>query len=195
MTNGNGKPRSIAANPQRRFPGRFSDCSNPMVASFVIRTSRQFTRCTMARHFSYRGEEPGELNYTTWLVRNRMFSTSFAMPICTRVSGEVTPPTEGCRSARVPKLMTTTIERLRAEQHVTIGDLIGQCVWEIITRWAERAKEEQPNAQRVHHDVLVDHLPAFLTKLGHSLSVAGDDSESPQREAVEHGDQRWDHGW
>ena len=34
---------------------------------------------------------------------------------------------------------------------------------------------------------LVDHLPAFLTRLGRSLATAGDDSAGPRREAEEHG--------
>jgi signal transduction histidine kinase/ActR/RegA family two-component response regulator len=91
--------------------------------------------------------------------------------------------------------MTTTISHLRKESHVAIGDIIERSTDELISRWADRAKQEQPTAQRVHHDVLVDHLPAFLAKLGRSLATAGDDSLGPKREAEEHGDQRWDNGW
>jgi signal transduction histidine kinase/ActR/RegA family two-component response regulator len=91
--------------------------------------------------------------------------------------------------------MTPTIQLLRAEQHVTIGDFIEQSVPEIIARWVKRVREEQPNAQRVHHDVLVDHLPVFLSKLGRSLATAGDASDGPRKEATAHGDQRWDNGW
>lgn len=91
--------------------------------------------------------------------------------------------------------MTTTTGRLRAESHVAIGDVIERSSKEIISRWAGRSKEEQPTAQRVHHNVLVDHLPAFLATLGRSLATAGDHSAGPRREAEEHGDQRWDNGW
>jgi signal transduction histidine kinase/CheY-like chemotaxis protein len=91
--------------------------------------------------------------------------------------------------------MTSTISRLRAESHLPIGDVIERSTKEIISRWAERAKQEQPTSQRVHQDVLVDHLPAFLARLGRSLATAGDDSAALLREAEEHGDQRWDNGW
>ncbi|HEX4589692.1 MAG TPA: HAMP domain-containing sensor histidine kinase, partial [Gemmataceae bacterium] len=91
--------------------------------------------------------------------------------------------------------MATTLRRLRAEPQTAIGDLIERSTASIITRWSERAKVEQPTAQRVHHKVLVDHLPAFLAKLGRSLATAGDTSQSHQQEAAEHGDQRWDIGW
>jgi signal transduction histidine kinase/CheY-like chemotaxis protein len=91
--------------------------------------------------------------------------------------------------------MTTMITRLRSESQVAIGHVIERSTKEIISRWAERAMQEQPTAQRVHHDVLVDHLPAFLARLGRSLATAGDDSAAPLREAEEHGDQRWDNGW
>jgi len=91
--------------------------------------------------------------------------------------------------------MAASIKALRSEQHVAIGDLIERSTAELIGRWKDRAKEDQPKAKRVHHDVLVDHLPVFLAKLGRSLASAGDNSHEPQREAVEHGDQRWDHGW
>jgi signal transduction histidine kinase/ActR/RegA family two-component response regulator len=91
--------------------------------------------------------------------------------------------------------MDTTIQRLRTEQHVAIGEVIERSAQEIIALWAERVKAEQPNARRVHHSVLVDHLPNFLAQLGRSLATAGDDSAGPRREAAEHGDQRWDNGW
>ena len=92
-------------------------------------------------------------------------------------------------------LMTTRIKHLRAETHSLIGDIIQRDVDLLIERWAARAKEEQPNAARVHHAALVDHLPNFLAKLGRSLSSASDQSDLLQREAEEHGDQRWDNGW
>ena len=92
-------------------------------------------------------------------------------------------------------LMTTRIKHLRAETHSVIGDIIQRDVDLLIERWAARAKDDQPNAARVHHAALVDHLPNFLAKLGRSLSTASDHSDQLQREAEEHGDQRWDNGW
>jgi signal transduction histidine kinase/ActR/RegA family two-component response regulator len=91
--------------------------------------------------------------------------------------------------------MTTGIKHLRIEPHSAIGDVIQRNVAVVIERWAVRAKEEQPNAARAHHDTLLDHLPIFLAKLGISLSSAGDNADQLQREAEEHGDQRWDSGW
>jgi len=91
--------------------------------------------------------------------------------------------------------MGTKIEHLRCETHVAIGDLIARDAHAIIARWTERAREEQPSATRVHHDVLIDHLPIFLKELGRSLASAGDDSSETRNQASEHGDQRWDNGW
>lgn len=91
--------------------------------------------------------------------------------------------------------MPSSIKTLRSEQHIAIGDLIERSIGELIDRWKDRAKEEQSKAKRVHHDILVDHLPVFLATLGRSLASAGDNSHEPQREAVEHGDQRWEQGW
>ncbi len=91
--------------------------------------------------------------------------------------------------------MTTRIKHLRTESHCAIGDVIQRNVAVVIERWAVRAKDEQPNAARAHHDTLLDHLPNFLAKLGISLSSASDDSDQIRREAEEHGDQRWDSGW
>lgn len=87
-----------------------------------------------------------------------------------------------------------TIKRIRNEPHSVVGDLIETSVPNVIARWLERVKEDQPKATRVHHGILVDHLPVFLAKLGHALATAGD-SENVKREASEHGDQRWDNGW
>jgi signal transduction histidine kinase/CheY-like chemotaxis protein len=92
-------------------------------------------------------------------------------------------------------IMTTRINKLRAEVQGEIGEVVERDAGIIIDRWAERARTEQANALRVHHDVLRNHLQGFLIKLGHSLSTVGDQSEEPRRIAWEHGDQRWDAGW
>src|SRR5262249_2334187 len=56
--------------------------------------------------------------------------------------------------------------------------------------------QEQPGARRIHHEALLDHLPAFLHELGHRLSNAGDPETCPHcRPARQHGAQRWEEGW
>ena len=92
--------------------------------------------------------------------------------------------------------MSTKPALLRAEPHATVGAVILRDAGVIIDRWAKRAAEEQPSARRVHHDVLLDHLPTFLWELGRSLADAG--GKEPQRlarPANVHGDQRWEAGW
>jgi signal transduction histidine kinase len=77
-----------------------------------------------------------------------------------------------------------------------VGSLIQRDTGVILQRWAERAKADQPTARRVHHDVLLDHLPTFLWELGRSLVEEGDPSPSRQARSAEvHGDQRWVTGW
>jgi signal transduction histidine kinase/CheY-like chemotaxis protein len=92
--------------------------------------------------------------------------------------------------------MTTKPAALRAEPHQAVGETIQRDAGVILQRWAERAKAEQPNGKRVHHDVLLDHLPTFLWELGRSLAKAGDPEPNGQgRTAEVHGDQRWVAGW
>jgi len=91
--------------------------------------------------------------------------------------------------------MPSKIKHLRSESHASIGEVIERHTAELIERWAERAKEEQPHAARVHHHVLLDHMAGLLAQLGRSLRTAGDESNEFQRQASEHGDQRWDTGW
>jgi signal transduction histidine kinase len=47
----------------------------------------------------------------------------------------------------------------------------------------------------VHHVALRDALPEFVQSVGASLARAGAGGGAPKREAKEHGEQRWDHGW
>jgi signal transduction histidine kinase/ActR/RegA family two-component response regulator len=86
--------------------------------------------------------------------------------------------------------------QLRSESHAEVGDLIRRDAGLIIERWARRAAEEQPNAARVHHDALLDHLSAFLKQMARSLAEPDpEDSGWHRRPAAEHGEQRWESGW
>jgi signal transduction histidine kinase/CheY-like chemotaxis protein len=92
--------------------------------------------------------------------------------------------------------MTTKSAQLRAEPHNLIGTVIGRDAGIIVNKWAKRAIEEQPTAKRVHHDILLDHLPTFLWELGKGLADSSPaDSFRHCRPAGLHGDQRWETGW
>lgn len=92
--------------------------------------------------------------------------------------------------------MTTKSAQLRAEPHNLIGTVIGRDAGAIVDKWARRAIEEQAAAKRVHHDVLLDHLPTFLWELGKGLADANQgDTFRHCRPAGLHGDQRWETGW
>jgi signal transduction histidine kinase/ActR/RegA family two-component response regulator len=92
--------------------------------------------------------------------------------------------------------MSTRPSALRAESYRTVGSVIQRDTGVILQRWTERAKADQPTARRVHHDVLLDHLPTFLWELGRSLVEEGDPSPSRHARSAEvHGDQRWVTGW
>ena len=93
-------------------------------------------------------------------------------------------------------VMNTKPAKLRAEPHNLIGTIIGRDAGIIVEKWARRAMDEQPSAKRVHHDVLLDHLPTFLWELGKGLADSGPaDSFRHCRPAGLHGDQRWETGW
>jgi signal transduction histidine kinase len=85
---------------------------------------------------------------------------------------------------------------IKADRFIEIGRLIERDASLIIDAWSRRALAEQPKAQRVHHEVLRDGLPAFLYALGRSLaeSVEGH-AAAHQWTAKEHGEQRWEAGW
>jgi signal transduction histidine kinase/CheY-like chemotaxis protein len=92
--------------------------------------------------------------------------------------------------------MTTKSAQLRAEPHNLIGTVIGRDAGIIVDKWAKRAIDEQPTAKRVHHDVLLDHLPTFLWELGKGLADSSPtDAFRHCRPAGLHGDQRWEAGW
>jgi signal transduction histidine kinase len=85
---------------------------------------------------------------------------------------------------------------IRSQSHTDVGVLLERGADVIVERWGRRAVEEQPNAPRVHHAVLVDHLRDFLRALARSLA----ESQSPNntqhhRTAMIHGGQRWETGW
>lgn len=87
-------------------------------------------------------------------------------------------------------------QQLRSEAHVEVGSLIQRDAGILIERWSRRAVEEQPDAARVHHDVLLDHLPAFLQQMGRSLAEADVDNNGWHcPPAGWHGEQRWESGW
>jgi signal transduction histidine kinase/CheY-like chemotaxis protein len=92
--------------------------------------------------------------------------------------------------------MSTKPAQLRAESHAAVGAILLRDAGAIVERWARRAADEQPSARRVHHDVLLDHLPTFLWELGRGLAQAhGPDPLRHCRTADIHGDQRWQAGW
>jgi signal transduction histidine kinase/ActR/RegA family two-component response regulator len=92
--------------------------------------------------------------------------------------------------------MSLDSQTIRSEPHVEIGDLIQRSVGIVTERWSHRAVQEQPNAKRVHHAVLRDHLQDVLWTLGHSLAAA-DEAETSLHclPATAHGEQRWETGW
>jgi len=91
--------------------------------------------------------------------------------------------------------MNIATSAVRAEPHVEIGLLLQRHANAIVDRWCEVARDEQRAAQRAHHVVLRDELPAFLDAIGRALKASGQPDSAPQESAKEHGDQRWDNGW
>jgi signal transduction histidine kinase/CheY-like chemotaxis protein len=92
--------------------------------------------------------------------------------------------------------MSVDPQVIRSERHREIGDLLLQNVGVVIDRWSHRAAAEQPNAQRVHHDVVVDHLCELLSKLAEALQASSDDQTNQHcLPALIHGEQRWETGW
>jgi signal transduction histidine kinase/ActR/RegA family two-component response regulator len=85
---------------------------------------------------------------------------------------------------------------IRAEAHTHIGTLLERDATILLERWSRRAVQEQPNAKRVHHEALLDHLHDLLLAMGRSLAES-DDAAACQHcvPATVHGEQRWESGW
>jgi signal transduction histidine kinase len=90
--------------------------------------------------------------------------------------------------------MSIDTRAIRSEAHVEIGLLIQHDADLLVERWCGRAIAEEPNASRVHEEVLRDQLPDFLRVMGESLAQGGDPRRHDES-AIEHGGQRWDSGW
>ena len=87
-------------------------------------------------------------------------------------------------------------QELRTEAHVEIGSVIQRDASIITERWARRAREDQPQAPRVHHQALLDDLPGFLWQLGRSLlETTAENTNGHTQSARDHGAQRWEVGW
>jgi signal transduction histidine kinase/ActR/RegA family two-component response regulator len=92
--------------------------------------------------------------------------------------------------------MTVDPGLIRAEAYPEVGSLIQRDASILIERWTRRALQEQPHAQRVHHQALVDHFHELLAALGRSLTES-DDAATGQHclPATIHGEERWETGW
>jgi signal transduction histidine kinase len=85
---------------------------------------------------------------------------------------------------------------IRAERHVEVGKLVQDSIDVLLENWAYRAMEEQLNAQRVHHAVLLDHFRELLERLGKSLAESESSSHGQHAAmARQHGEHRWETGW
>ena len=92
--------------------------------------------------------------------------------------------------------MTIDPQVLRAEHYVEIGHVLQKQASALIDQWSRRAAKEQPDATRVHEQILRDQLTQFLEALGRSLAESTTAENAPHRgPAVEHGIQRWGAGW
>jgi len=92
--------------------------------------------------------------------------------------------------------LTSNAKVLRAECHTQVGEAVQQNAGLLIERWRQRAIAEQPNAARVHHEALLDHLASYLWELGRSLAEPQHSENGPhRRSANDHGKQRWQVGW
>jgi signal transduction histidine kinase len=92
--------------------------------------------------------------------------------------------------------MTINPQAIRAEPHVEVGQLIRNNIGVLLDRWARRAVQEQPNARRVHHQALLDHMATLLQNLAQSLIETDEEGNSVHfQTATEHGEQRWGAGW
>ena len=92
--------------------------------------------------------------------------------------------------------MTTATGHIRAEPHTEIGAILFGDAPALVEQWCSRARAEQPNAARLHHDALRNALRGFLEAMGRGLLQSGErDPHEHRDEAIAHGEQRWDSGW
>jgi len=92
--------------------------------------------------------------------------------------------------------MSTDPALIRAEAHTKVGLVIQRDAGILLDRWRGRAVHEQPNAQRLHHDALLDHLHELLQALGRSLAESDDTGACEHcLPATIHGEDRWETGW
>jgi signal transduction histidine kinase len=92
--------------------------------------------------------------------------------------------------------MSLDAEVIRSEPHMEIGILLQQHVDEVLERWSKQAIKEQPNATRVHHAAMLDHLRELLISFGRSLAATRDPHTNGHcLPASLHGEHRWELGW
>ena len=92
--------------------------------------------------------------------------------------------------------MIADADAIRSEPFILIGMVIDRDAELIVDRWQECAVAEQPNAHRLHHAALRDHLPDLLHGLAESLAAARTDNGNGHRPAADrHGRDRWEDGW
>ncbi|MGI8603932.1 MAG: hybrid sensor histidine kinase/response regulator [Verrucomicrobiales bacterium] len=92
--------------------------------------------------------------------------------------------------------MNIDTRAIRSEPHVEIGSVLERDAALLVDRWCRRAVDEQPTFKRVHYDVLRDGLGTFLQAMGRRLRQTGNpEADQHCASALEHGEQRWDHGW
>ena len=85
---------------------------------------------------------------------------------------------------------------IRSEPHLEIGLLIQRNVDQILDRWSDQAIRQQPNATRVHHSDMLDHLRELLTSIGRGLAATKDPHTNGHcLPASRHGETRWEAGW
>jgi PAS domain S-box-containing protein len=93
-------------------------------------------------------------------------------------------------------MMSTNLPSLRSESFFEIGRVIRRDAGLLLEQWAHRAAQEQPQAARVHHDTLLDHIGSLLHVLGQGLEESLDLDACPHCVPADaHGEQRWENGW
>src|SRR4051794_20287392 len=130
----------------------------------------------------------GTRKYVWWTRAARAARVFFARPAAARAPSPrhpparplaytalrtLAPPRAPRRTPRGRIAMIADPESLGSEPFVQVGALIERDVEPILDRWQRCATEEQPNARRLHHASLRDHLPDLLRALAASLAADG----------------------